>query len=153
MPPLRTSIEVARTAEQVFAYVTDPAHMPDWQAGCVSGKLDGPVTTVGSRCTTVRKIGGGEREVTTEITEYDPPRRWADRGIDGPIRALIGVTVEPLGDGATTRVMIDVDFSGHGLGRLLVPFVVRRQAAKQMPGNMARLKQQLEAPPAQVGGG
>lgn len=138
------SIEVARPAERVFAYVTDPAHMPEWQTGCVSGALDGPSTKIGSRCTTVRKIGGSERAVTTEITEYDPPRRWADRGVDGPIRALIGVTVEPLGDGSHTRVTIDVDFSGHGIGKLLVPLVVRRQAAREMPGNMERLRQRLE---------
>jgi hypothetical protein len=34
--------------------------------------------------------------MTTRITEYDPPHRWADRGIDGPIRAIVAVTVERL---------------------------------------------------------
>jgi hypothetical protein len=38
-----------------------------------------------------------------------------------------------------------VDFTGHGIGRLLVPLVVRRQAATEMPGNMTRLKQRLES--------
>ena len=62
--------------------------------------MDGPTTHVGSKCSTVRRIGGCERQVTTEIIEYDPPRRWADRGIDGPIRAWVAVTVEPLADGS-----------------------------------------------------
>jgi uncharacterized protein YndB with AHSA1/START domain len=126
----------------VFAYVTDPATMHEWQQGCLRGHLDGPTTHVGSRCTTVRKIGGREREVVTEITEYDPPRRWADRGISGPIRAIVAATVEPIADGS--RVTIELDFTGHGIGRLLVPLVVRRQAAREMPGNMGRLKQRLE---------
>ena len=82
--------------------------------------------------------------MVTEITEYDPPNRWADRGISGPIRAKVAVTVEPLGDGSRSRVTIELDFTGHGIGRLLVPLVVRRQAAGEMPDNMKRLTQRLQ---------
>ncbi len=145
MAPIITGIEVARPAAEAFAYVIDPSTMPQWQEGCVSGHMDGAPTGIGSRCTTVRRIGGREREVTTEITEYAPPRRWADRGISGPIRAIVKVTVEPLADPSRSRVTIELDFTGHGIGRLLVPLVVRRQAAGEMPGNMERLKQRLEA--------
>jgi hypothetical protein len=102
---------------------------------------------VGSRCTTVRRIGGRERTVITEITEWEPPHRWADRGIDGPIRAMVGVTVEQLADRSRSRVTIDVDFTGHGIGKVLVPLFVRRQAASEMPENMKRLKEQLQASP------
>jgi uncharacterized protein YndB with AHSA1/START domain len=145
MAPITTTIEIARPEEEVFAYVTDPSTFPEWQQGVVSGRMDGPTTRVGSQCTTIRKVGGREREVTTRITEYSPPRRWADRGIDGPIRAIVAVNVEPLADASRSRLTIDVDFTGHGIGKLLVPLVVRRQAASEMPGNMSRLKQRLEA--------
>ena len=145
MAPITSSIEVARPAEEVFAYVTDPGTMSEWQQGCVSGHMDAPTTRVGSKCTTIRRIGGRERQVTTEITEYDPPRRWADRGVDGPIRAIVAVTVEPLADGSRSRLTIELDFAGQGIGKLLVPLVVRRQAASEMPENMRRLKQRLEA--------
>jgi hypothetical protein len=37
-----------------------------------------------------------------------------------------------------------VDFTGHGIGKLLVPLVVRREARKEMPANLARLKDRLE---------
>jgi uncharacterized protein YndB with AHSA1/START domain len=144
MAPITTTTEVARPAEEVFAYVTDPRTMYEWQRGCVSGHMDAPTTRVGSKCTTIRRIGGREREVTTEITEYDPPRRWADRGIDGPIRALVAVTVEPLADASRSQLTIELDFTGHGIGRLLVPLVVRRQAAREMPENLRRLKQRVE---------
>ena len=145
MAPITTSIEVARPAAEAFAYVIDPSTMSEWQAGCLRGHMDGPTTHVGSKCTTVRRIGGREREVTTTITEYDPPRRWADRGVDGPIRAIVAVTVQPLADPSRSRVTIELDFTGHGIGRLLVPLVVRRQAAGEMPENMERLRQRLEA--------
>lgn len=145
MAPIVASTEVARPAEEAFAYVIDPSTMSEWQEGVVRGHLDTPTTRVGSRCTTIRRIGGREREVITEITEYDPPLRWADRGISGPIRARVAVSVEPLAGSSGSRVTIEVDFTGHGIGRLLVPLVVRRQAAKEMPQNMTRLKRQLEA--------
>jgi uncharacterized protein YndB with AHSA1/START domain len=147
MAPITTSAEVARPREDVFAYVTDPSTMPEWQKGAVSGHMDAPTTRVGSKCTTVRRIGGRQREVTTVITEYDPPHRWADRGVDGPIRAIVAVTVEPLPDGSRSRLTIELDFTGHGIGKLLVALVVRRQATAEMPENMRRLKQRLEAGP------
>jgi uncharacterized protein YndB with AHSA1/START domain len=147
MAPISTSIEIARPAEEVFAYVTDPSTFPEWQQGVVSGRMDRAPTSVGARCTTVRTIGGREREVTTEITRWDPPYRWSDRGFEGPIRAIVAVTVEPLADGSRSRVTIEVDFTGHGIGRVLVPLVVRRQAARENPESMKRLKQRLEAGP------
>ena len=145
--PITTTAEIARPTDEVFAYVTDPSSFPDWQEGVVSGHMDGPATNVGSKCTTVRQIGGRQREVNTKITEYDPPHRWADRGIDGPIRAIVVVTVEPLAGGSRSRLTIEVDFTGHGIGKLLVPLFVRRQAARQIPEDMSRLKQRLETEP------
>jgi hypothetical protein len=91
----------------------------------------------------VRRIGGAERASTSELVHLDPPRTWSVRGIDGPIRAAVDVTVEPLGDDRS-RVSIAVDFTGHGIGRLLVPLVVRREAVKEMPANLFRLKARLE---------
>ena len=145
LAPIVSTIEVARPAAEAFAYVIDPTTMSEWQQGVVRGHLDTPSTKVGSRCTTVRTIGGREREVTTEITDFDPPRRWADRGVDGPIRAIVKVSVEELTAGSHSRVTIELDFSGHGIGVLLVPLVVRRQAAREMPDNMRRLRERLEA--------
>ena len=143
--PIVSTTEVSRPAEEVFAYVTDPSTFPEWQQGVVRGHMDGSLTRVGSKCTTIRAIAGREREVHTTITDYDPPRRWADRGVDGPIRAIVEVLVEPLGDGSQSRVTINLDFTGHGIGQLLVPLLVRRRAAREMPENMRRLKQRLEA--------
>jgi hypothetical protein len=41
-------------------------------------------------------------------------------------------------------VTITLDFIGHGIGKLIVPLVVRPQAAREMTANMQRLKQRLE---------
>jgi hypothetical protein len=61
----------------------------------------------------------------------------AARGIDGPIRALVDVPVRPI-DQTRSRVAIDIDFEGHRIGKILLPLLVRRQAAKEMSENLAR---------------
>jgi hypothetical protein len=58
------------------------------------------------------------------------------RGIDGPIRANADVTVEPLTD-TRSRLTITINFEGHGIGKLLVPLVVEREARKEMPVNLS----------------
>jgi Polyketide cyclase / dehydrase and lipid transport len=89
-------------------------------------------------------MGRRERAMTSEITEITPPTSWAVRGIDGPVRGIVKGRVEPLDDSARSRVTIELDFEGRGIGKLLVPLVVRRQAQQQMPRNMQRLKQRIE---------
>ena len=147
MPPIVTSAEIDRPAAEVFAYATDPARFSEWQKGVVDGHMDGPsdgTPAVGATCVTTRRIGGADRPSTSELTHIDPPKTWGVRGIDGPIRAAVDVLVEPVG-GSRSRLTISVDFTGHGVGKILVPLMVRREARKEMPANMAALKQKMEA--------
>ena len=146
MAPLVSRIEIARPQDEVFSYVTDPTTFAEWQEGVVGGSVAaGNTPAVGSKCTTTRRIGGSERPSTSEITKLDPPTSWAVHGIDGPIRATVNVTVEPLNASDQSRVTIELEFEGHGIGKLLVPLVVRRQARNEMPANLRRLKERLEA--------
>jgi uncharacterized protein YndB with AHSA1/START domain len=149
MPAVVASTEVERPAAEVFAYATDPTRFSEWQKGVVEGHLDGPadgtgIPAVGTRCLTTQRIGGANRPATSELVHIDPPRTWGVRGLDGPIRAAVDVVVQPVTDGRS-RLTISVDFSGHGIGKVLVPLMVRPQARKEMPDNLAALKQRMEA--------
>ena len=148
MAPIVTSADIGRPAAEVFAYATDPARFSEWQKGVVDGHMDGPangaqVLAVGAKCVTTRRIGGSNRPSTSELVQIDPPKTWAVRGTDGPIRATVNVLVEPLAD-SRSRLTISVDFTGHGIGKILVPLMVRREARKEMPENMAALKRRME---------
>jgi uncharacterized protein YndB with AHSA1/START domain len=145
MSPITVTTDVDRPAEEVFTYATDPSRFKEWQAGVVDGRLDAdePVG-VGARCITTRQIGGAQRAATSVVTDIDPPHTWGVRGVDGPIRAAVQLTVEPLTP-AKSRLTIAVDFDGHGIGKVLVPLLVRRQAQKEMPTNLARLKECIES--------
>ncbi|MGA7409879.1 MAG: SRPBCC family protein [Bryobacteraceae bacterium] len=145
MAPVIASIVVDRPAAEVFAYATDPARVREWQRGVIDAHPDQPgPARVGAKCLTTRRIGGANRTVTSEFTHIDAPRAWGVRGIDGPIRATVDVTVEPL-TGTSSRLTIAVGFDGHGIGKLLVPLIVRRQAQKEMPANVEALKRRVEA--------
>jgi hypothetical protein len=149
MPPIVTSAEIERPAADVFAYATDPARFSEWQQGVVDARLEDPgngtqAPAVGARCVTTRRIGGANRASTSELVHIDPPRTWGVRGTDGPIRAAVDVLVEPV-TGSRSRLTISVDFAGHGIGKILVPLMVRPEARKEMPANLAALKQRMEA--------
>jgi uncharacterized protein YndB with AHSA1/START domain len=147
MAPIITTVQVDRPAEEVFAYATDPTRFREWQQGVTDGHMEAQATpSVGTRCHTTRRIGGADRPSVSQITHIDPPRTWGVRGIDGPIRAVVDVTVQPLTP-ATSELTISVDFTGHGIGKILVPLIVRREAGKEMPANLATLKQRLEQQP------
>jgi uncharacterized protein YndB with AHSA1/START domain len=144
MAPITRSIEIARRPEDVFAYLDDLERHGEWQSEIVSARVDteGP-TRVGSRATETRRVGKREQTMTYEVTEHDPPRIFAFHGIDGPVRVVGRGTVEPVGDGSSSRVTIVLDFEGHGMGKLLLP-IVRSQARKAVPKNQQRLKERLE---------
>jgi uncharacterized protein YndB with AHSA1/START domain len=145
MAPLVARVEIDRPPDEVFQYATDPSRLPDWQESALDARVQGGgALGVGSRLVVTRRIGRGERTMTTELTTHDPPRSWGGRGIDGPVRGIFTLTVEPLDGGARSRVTIEFDFEGHGLGRLLVPLFVRPQVRKEMPRNMRALKERLE---------
>jgi uncharacterized protein YndB with AHSA1/START domain len=148
MPKIMASTEVERPAAEVFAYATDPTRFSEWQRGVVDGHMEGTADgtgspAVGTLCRTTRRIGGASRPVTSELVHIDPPRTWGVRGTGGPIRAAVDLVVEPITN-SSSRLTITVGFTGHGIGKVLVP-LVSREARKEMPDNVAALKHRLEA--------
>jgi uncharacterized membrane protein len=143
MAPIIESIQIARSPEEVFAYLDDLGRHGEWQDQIVGVRVDteGP-THVGSRATETRRVPGGPREFTYELTEHDPPRKASFRVVNGPVRPFGTISVEPSNGGS--RVTLQIDFEGRGLGKLLAP-LARRDARKQVPKDQQRLKERLEA--------
>jgi len=136
------SIEIARPPEEVFAYIDDLSRHGEWQSQIESSRVEteGP-TRVGTRAVETRNVPGGKREFTYEITEHDPPRLAAFTVLNGPVRPHGRLTVEPAASGA--RYTVDLQMVGHGFGKLLAP-LAERQARKQIPKDLAALKDKLE---------
>jgi uncharacterized protein YndB with AHSA1/START domain len=142
---IKESIEINRRPEDVFAYLDDAQRHPEWQDQVVAVEpLDGPLQ-LGTRVTETRRLPGGDRKMTYEITAYDPPRQSQFRVLDGPLRPYGTITVDPAGDGSRSRVTFEMDFTTHGLGGKLLAPMARKQAAKQVVADQAKLKERLEA--------
>jgi uncharacterized membrane protein len=148
--PIVETVEIAKSPQEVFAYLDDLRRHGEWQEQIESVEVltDGP-TRVGSRAVDTRRVPGGRRQITYEVTEHDPPRRAAFRGLDGPIRPQGSITVEPLDDGTRSRVTLELDLVGHGIGKLLAP-LARLDARRRVPQDQARLKERLESGAAAV---
>ena len=74
MAPIVHSVEISRSPEDVFAYVTDLSRFTEWQEQVVSARpLEDGAMKVGSKASLTRRMGKRERSFTTELTEWNPP--------------------------------------------------------------------------------
>ncbi|MFE7838162.1 SRPBCC family protein [Streptomyces sp. NPDC057474] len=145
MSDFRESIDIDCRPEDAWAYISDFSHLPEWQESAVATEqLDAGPVGVGSRVRVTRHIGRRDIPMTMELTEYEPPRVWGMRGVDGPVRGHVHGEIIPLDDGRRSRVTVEVGFDGKGIGKVLVPLVVRPQIRKELPRNEQHLKDQLE---------
>jgi carbon monoxide dehydrogenase subunit G len=137
------TIEVARTPEHVFAYLTDVSNLPAWQSGVRVAQIeDAGQPRVGARIRESRHMLGRELDTTLEITEYAAPRLFSLRALDSPVPFVVRHELEPSGDG--TRLTV----TGIGDAGLLPGFaagIMARRAEKQFRKDFERLKKLLEA--------
>lgn len=145
MTPIVESIEINRRPEDVFAYLDQLDRHKEWDEQIVETRVDtdGP-THVGTRATDTRQLPFGKQDIQYEITEHDPPRRSAFRGLNGSVRPVGSVTIEPLDEGARSRLTLEFELQGHGIGKLLAP-IGNRAARKHVPNQQTKMKERLES--------
>jgi len=142
---ITAGIDIARSPSHVFGYITDAKHLPEWQPDVRQAAYDLPTAVgVGARGQEVRHVMGADRPITWEVTEYDPHRRYGVRGVDGPVRTHVTMDLIPTADGAGTHLAYGIDFTGHGIGKLIAP-LARSAARKELVTTLERLRLQLEA--------
>jgi Polyketide cyclase / dehydrase and lipid transport len=146
MAAIVESIEISRRGDDVFSYAVDPLHFREWQhRRRVGTPDDSRPLAVGSKTIVVRRVGPRRLPTTEEVVELDRPRSWAVRGTSGPVVGIVRGTVESLYGGRRSRLTITFNFDAHGVGKLLVPLIVRRQVRKVLPRNERKLKEILES--------
>jgi uncharacterized protein YndB with AHSA1/START domain len=144
-------VEVERSPEEVFLWVTDPPRVKQWVGWL---KEIRPLTPeqghVGARQIWVmedRNNNNQLMEITTEYVAYAAPsaltaRVSADEGFTGTVEYAL----ERLGP-ARTRLHYTGSYQfHHWLATLLEP-VITRSAQQKLEEDLARLKQQAEAAP------
>ena len=137
------SVEIARSPDDVFAYLDKLDRHGEWQDGLVVEEVQGD-GGVGTRVRERRTMGGREQTGEWEVTAHDPPRSYAFRGLTGPLRPIGGGRLESIGGGSGTRYTMTLDFEPHGVGFLLRP-LARGQARKATASAQSKLKEILES--------
>lgn len=124
MPIVQESIFIPKPPQEVFDYISDPNHLPEWDSAIVESQQidDGPVK-VGTRTKGKSKILGRRFDWSTEVTEFDPPRRVVSRG-EGDLKFTVIHITEPEGDGTRFTARVEADSGLGGIfGKVADPLV------------------------------
>jgi carbon monoxide dehydrogenase subunit G len=127
------TIDIARSPEDVFAYLTDVSNVPSWQAGVkTAARRD-------DRIEESRSLFGREVHTTLEIVEEEEPRLFTLRALNSPVPFTVRHELEPADDGTRLTVTADGDVPGFAAK------LFARRAEGQFRKDFARLKRNLEA--------
>ncbi|MFJ5631106.1 SRPBCC family protein [Streptomyces goshikiensis] len=138
-------VEIDRPVEQVFAYLADGRHDPEFSPRVqeITKTPDGP-TAVGTIFRSTVKDAGMKSGREFKIVEYDPPSRirWREQS-KNLVTAEGGYDLDAL-PGGRTRVRIFNTLEGHGFGKLLVGLALSA-ARRDAPDFGRRIKAAVEA--------
>lgn len=132
------SVSTTRSPEDAFGYLADVTRHSEWSPKPYRVEdLSGPVQK-GTTFTSYGWIpGDGDHRNDVEVTEVDPPRRFALRSIEKGQTFENTFVVEPEGSGSRISRTIDLPVPGGVVGALFpVLFAVVVKPAVQKGMNM-----------------
>lgn len=139
----RTTIEIERPAEAVFAVLADVELNARWSRASVEGHnlTPGPVG-VGTTAREVSMFLGRRIDVTSEVIEFEPGRRLAYVTRSGPFPFRGSFVVEPITGGS--RVTATFEARPDGILRH-AEWLFTALATRQFRGDLGNLKRLMEA--------
>lgn len=149
MLKMEFSVEIKRPVDEVFAYLTDPANLPEWNPAVLQCRAEpsGPVR-VGSKLRMVSRILGRRFESTLEVTEFTPNKKFVYKS-NSPFPVEATYLAEPTAGG--TKLTVESIAEPAGFFKLAEP-VLGPLAKKQIQANHDTMKELLEArEPAKAG--
>ena len=139
----QTSVRIARPAEEVFVYVSEPENFPFWNSAVQTvRKTSSGEEPVGATYAMIRRLPSGQAENALEITVCEHPREFAIRTLSGPTPFAYRYAFSPSDGG--TLVELDGDVELPGVAALAGP-LARRAVKRGVDDNFATLKRVLEA--------
>jgi uncharacterized protein YndB with AHSA1/START domain len=138
MIKIERTITIHRPVDEVFTYLSDVAHGPQY----ISGQREAHVTSSGPMGVGTTFATSGRflrRAATSEVTEYEPNRRLAWKARSGA-RATTTWGFQP--SGPSTRVTFTRVANAHGLSRL-AEALLRGLAKGRVDQDLGTLKELL----------
>lgn len=143
MIEIEAGIDVDRSSDEVFAFLSDMSQNPKWQKGMRECRWTSePPLRVGSTYDQVARFLGKEIVSSFEVTELDPGRRIRIRTTSGTMPIDVTREVQPVDDNRSeVRVVVTGDPTGvFRLASPMMRWLVERSVAR----DYRRLKELLE---------
>jgi carbon monoxide dehydrogenase subunit G len=136
------TIEIERTPEEVFAFISEPYNFPLWQESLLEIRdANGPLR-VGREVTEVRSFMGRKMETTWTCTEHEPFTRSSIEDDEGLVPFKGTFELESSGSGTSFTWTVETP----GPRGIKVPgAIVGRMVKRQLATDSERLKELLEA--------
>jgi len=142
MATFQNTVTIARSANEVFAFLADFGNIPAWNYAIARTVQISPGQPgVGATYRQARTIPRGSEE-SFEVTDFAPPSRLAVKGQIGPFNASSSYLLEATAGGTRLTNHVELEPSSallRPLGPLAVPGVKAAIAR-----NLGTLKQLLE---------
>ncbi|MBW3587950.1 MAG: SRPBCC family protein [Actinobacteria bacterium] len=137
----KSTVEIERPLEEVFAFVADQSNEPKWHTDILRVDPQGPIE-LGSRVRWVVRFMG-ENQYLNDVTAFEPGRRIEMAALEGPLKPTVTHSFEEV-DGRT-RYTRHVRIPLQGMFRLVGPVMRATGAAHRRNARFARnLKDLLE---------
>ena len=139
---VRVEAHVARSPEDVAAYMFDPHHDPDWITGIEHVDPPAAPIDVGTETHRLARFMGRRIDYVLRVIEHIPDRLLVMESVQAPFPMGVTYGVQP--DGTGSRVSLRVT-GGYGLLMRLAQPIVSRQIRRSLESDLRQLRGRLEA--------
>lgn len=148
MPVIEETVFIRRAPAEVFNFMADPANFAVWDSSVVEAaqENDGP-PGIGSRTRGTSKVLGRHIHWVTEGTEFDPPNRILNTGVEGPLKFTVGATFEPVDGGTQLTYRLEAESGLGGVFGKMADSIIQRAQARTVRANLETLAELLENHP------
>jgi carbon monoxide dehydrogenase subunit G len=137
------SAEIARPADEVFAFLSNLANLPRWQSGVIRAEQTSPGPIgVGSTAVVERRVFGQQIVADLAVTAYEPPRRIVLETEASGVSVQASVEIEPL-EPKRCRVTFGMAMETSGFFMKAVEPMVAQAAEVDIEASIARLREVL----------
>lgn len=143
MPRSEESVYIDRSPEDVWAFVSEPANLPIWNAAVVSAEADSEVQ-VGTRVSGQIKFLGKKFDYVNEMTELDAPKVMGYKSVEAPFPFVGRDTLEAEGQGTRFTATMESEGAGGFFGKLGDP-ITMKMYGRQVRSDLENLKEILES--------
>ncbi len=143
MPKIEKTITIKAAVEEVFAYIANPIHEPEWQINLMSIH-DVTGEGVGQHYRWQFKMAGILLHGESTVTEFVPNRRYANQSKGGAISTWTS-TFDPHGSGTQWTLAVEYLVPIPVLGKIAEAVLVR-QNEQGLELSMNAVKDKLEHP-------